>query len=431
MVQRNFPRTQIKSQLPIPDDWDGETYTFALACIPDSTLWKAAFSGAVWSLTKGRAWDKSTGVIVDAQRVADEIFRSLDMNCGEQIAQALNNIAVAIQSSRNEVNVSCLCPEGTGTMPVEPSGEQPTEFGPDERWPNETVYLSDKCTVANIIWQDYLKVITDLNGYNVDNFVNVGIPTSIGIVGTIIAFGAMAPVVITVAVVSAIVAIFFAANGIELMNIINSLNTNKEDLICAMQESTNGDQAVLEFINVLDDGSLNTLELQLVNIITFTSLMNQLFTVPEDIISRTPDAPFDCSTCNPSNVNLEFNVINGVVAGSGDLSVNNAVRTLQGVYIAAQNRTYIDISVDGQFTACTNPLNWQVEIVSITPTLTDPPQNYSWLVGSECPSGNDIFNQYGNSAPDPVLGQAYNISRFAIAHPGNQPFSVELRISSI
>jgi hypothetical protein len=68
-------------KLPIPDDWQEENgYILVLACVPDSTLWRALVRGQIHNLTRGRSWDESTGTIKDAQAIGWTIYDSL-MTC--------------------------------------------------------------------------------------------------------------------------------------------------------------------------------------------------------------------------------------------------------------------------------------------------------------------------------------------------------------
>jgi len=61
-------------QFPIPNDWDGESWICRELWVPDSVQWRALVRGAVYELTRGRAYDASTGSIAGVQIVAKEIF---------------------------------------------------------------------------------------------------------------------------------------------------------------------------------------------------------------------------------------------------------------------------------------------------------------------------------------------------------------------
>src|SRR5690606_24840029 len=58
-----------KAKLPIPDDWDGETWRDICIMVPDSPDWRAVIRGQFDELSRGRTWDETTGVITDVQNV--------------------------------------------------------------------------------------------------------------------------------------------------------------------------------------------------------------------------------------------------------------------------------------------------------------------------------------------------------------------------
>jgi hypothetical protein len=64
------------ARLPIPSDWDGETWRDICVHWPDSDLWLAAFQGFLSQAARGRFWDERTGRIVDAQAVGKTIFEA-------------------------------------------------------------------------------------------------------------------------------------------------------------------------------------------------------------------------------------------------------------------------------------------------------------------------------------------------------------------
>lgn len=85
-----------KEGMPIPDDWNGVDYSIYMFCAPNSVLWNGVVKGALFELTRGRNWDRNTGVIKDAQAVGWEVFDSMS-KCDElvtvlgEIRDAINN----------------------------------------------------------------------------------------------------------------------------------------------------------------------------------------------------------------------------------------------------------------------------------------------------------------------------------------------------
>lgn len=97
-MKKTKSRSRIRSQLPIPNDWDGQTWATVMICVPDSPLWKASVSGQLYELSKARLWERETGVILDAAEIGRQIFESVDMNCTE-----LTRIADGIEALCDKV----------------------------------------------------------------------------------------------------------------------------------------------------------------------------------------------------------------------------------------------------------------------------------------------------------------------------------------
>jgi len=62
------------NRVPIPDDWDGESWRCIQIEWPDSPQYRAVLLGFLSYLTRGRAWNDDTGIITEAQDVGWEIF---------------------------------------------------------------------------------------------------------------------------------------------------------------------------------------------------------------------------------------------------------------------------------------------------------------------------------------------------------------------
>lgn len=68
-------------RVPIPDDWDGETWKDVCVHWPDSDKWLFALMGFLSQPARGRFWDERTGRVVDAQAVGKTIFEAnLDLD---------------------------------------------------------------------------------------------------------------------------------------------------------------------------------------------------------------------------------------------------------------------------------------------------------------------------------------------------------------
>lgn len=63
-------------KIPIPDDWNGEDWHCIRVRWPDSTLYNALLVGFLTQMARGRFWDERTGLISDAQAVAQQVIEN-------------------------------------------------------------------------------------------------------------------------------------------------------------------------------------------------------------------------------------------------------------------------------------------------------------------------------------------------------------------
>ena len=66
------------AQQAIPNDWDEVSWCCVVVEWPSSIEWMTILNGLLSNPTQGRYWDASTGVIVAAQVVGNEI---VNRNC--------------------------------------------------------------------------------------------------------------------------------------------------------------------------------------------------------------------------------------------------------------------------------------------------------------------------------------------------------------
>lgn len=90
------------SKVPIPSDWNGTDWTFALVCWPDSQHWRELLLGLITTPTRGRWYDEKTGSITAAQAIGWQIFEKNNqggvlLSCQDLIT-AVNQVAQAVQA---------------------------------------------------------------------------------------------------------------------------------------------------------------------------------------------------------------------------------------------------------------------------------------------------------------------------------------------
>lgn len=297
------PRTRPKSQLIIPQNWNGEDWAMVMMCVPDDPDWLAAVSGSVYSLTRGRTWDESTGVITDTQSIARDIWESLEMICSTEIANAIRYMADTLAASNNNSSGACCTP--CGEEYDEGVQNQPDEFGPDERWPDEAAYLSDKCTAANNMYDGLLDVFQQLNYYSVDSLLSMGAAVAATAIGAMFT-GLMSPIALGLGVITAIVGLLTGSAAINLGGIISRIQSQKSDIVCAMYTAGDTTTAESGIVSAIDDGSLTALEIGLLNLILYNNWLNQLFTLPQQVLDPVPAAPIDCASACGGNCAFYF-----------------------------------------------------------------------------------------------------------------------------
>jgi hypothetical protein len=60
--------------LPIPTDWDGDSWQCVQIQWPDSIEWFGILSGLLSTMFRGRTWDEQTGSIIDIQEIGWQIY---------------------------------------------------------------------------------------------------------------------------------------------------------------------------------------------------------------------------------------------------------------------------------------------------------------------------------------------------------------------
>lgn len=312
----------------LPDDWDGASYELWFLCMPCSPQWKGIIKGAVYEASREYNWEGTNVQKEIGSLTAWGVYDSMS-NCND----GLLAIAAAIErmtASGSGASVACCnTPEQTGTELEGESADEPTVFGPGEQWPSEEAYLDDKCLVANRLWLDYRNVVEQLDNYNVDSLLAGGVSIAVGIIATILTAGT-ASVAISAVLGSAsgLVTLLAATLGFGFTTLIASLDNNKQALVCALYNASNGQAAKDAWANELDDGSLSAFEIQVMNILNVMQYFNLLFEPTSEVLADPAPSPIDCDTC-PEATSIKFQLgIDLLDRGSGSLVDDDASRIL-------------------------------------------------------------------------------------------------------
>lgn len=202
-------------------------------------------------------------------------------------------------------NISVNC-GGTGGG-TEPPSQPGTEGGtPPPGWePPPTPVYDRKCRIANAIHDNYVEWITLMEAYHVDTY------TSALLIPLITLLGALAgeittPVPIVDGVIGAVVgflsgvAIAIVEGGFDLSNLIPIMNNKKEDLVCALYNSTDVESGRTAYIQVLLDNGADITDVGLLGAAMVVDALNHLYFMKDQRVEAALDGytgTVDCGVC--------------------------------------------------------------------------------------------------------------------------------------
>jgi len=322
-------------EMPIPNDWDGETFCRYMVCWPDSTLWRAILLGQLTEPGRGWFWDANTGHLLDTltafRSTMDEniSLRGVVMACNDDqftdLLAALGQITAAITAQQHICTMYCSCGGGGGggggwrpTPELGQPGEDPPpgydwpedEFG-EPALPGSPAYQNRLCKVANMVheanallldkiaasefWTWTAEIFGDLVldlmsaaiGYIVGE-VTTAIPWVDGIVGAIIGWNNK---------------ILEAALGeTDIPALVQALQTYETDLVCALYENNNAWDGYNAYVQVLVDNGLSVGNQAVINAVFVPQLVNVVYYQNSDnpeLEAALVDyvGPVDCGEC--------------------------------------------------------------------------------------------------------------------------------------
>jgi len=222
-------------KMPIPADWDGQSFCRYAICWPDSPLWKIILRGLVTEPTRGFFWDEKTGSIIGVlSGIRQTMDYNLDLECvimscndATDLIEALNtnfatlveaiaalqlavtvepaNPTITVEPASPDINVTCspdvnvTCLGGGSSGPggltglygqgpiIQPEpapgqtvpGPGPGGYEPPATWPGTVEeYDAYKCQAANFLIDGYLDYVQKWQN-NYTNLLQVNTLTSI------------------------------------------------------------------------------------------------------------------------------------------------------------------------------------------------------------------------------------------------------------
>lgn len=307
-------------KLPIPADWDGESWCRWAICWPDSEGWEAILRGFVTLPQRGWTWDERTGSILAVQETGREItaqnlpFSGVFMACNDtELVAAFSDIALAIRYLADKQCCDNLqidvqggfqgtITQGSGEVVPIYGSEPPIGLPPGEIPPtydDPAVYDADKCRLANQIIDGLTGTLTKMAAFGTFNAVTLAILIGISIPTSIVFPPAMIPTAISVLII--------LTGSLFLIAQLNAaILADRDNWVCWLYEGENTQQIIGYLADAIDiilaaipvAGTIAWALKALVLVLVNSNTLNQLF-------SGAPVAPggsTDCSGCDDANL---------------------------------------------------------------------------------------------------------------------------------
>lgn len=302
-------------KLPIPADWDGESWCRWAICWPDSEDWEAILRGFVTLPQRGWTWDERTGSILAVQATGQEIaavnlpFSGVLMACNDtELTQAFSDIALAIRYLADKQCCDNLqidvqggfqgtITQGSGEVVPIYGSEPPIGLGPGEipaTYEDPAEYDADKCRLANQIIDGLSGSLTNLAALGTYNAATLAVLIGVSIATGIVFPPAMIPTAISVLIILSGSLVLIAQLNADII-------ADRADWVCWLYEGENTEAVLSNIADALDillaaipvSGVLAWALKSLVLVLMNSNTLNQLF-------SGGPVAAggeTDCSAC--------------------------------------------------------------------------------------------------------------------------------------
>jgi len=279
----------------VPDDWNGIDFTFFIACVPDSPLWKGNFKGSVYLLSRQYSWDSESGDVQEASEIGMEIFDNMTSCSG--LVSSINELKVALAAN------SCGCEIGSD---VETSDGQEGGPLPDPidgvAYEPASAIVDRKCLAANYVHQSVLGIVTELKDKRADQYGFAGLAFVLSVVATIVGTLLLGPFGLLIGAVSGslltMATLLFKAS-FSLLLLETAILADEDEAICTLFEATSAGQARTDYTDHLLANGATSLEVAFVDLLLTNNVVNLLFFAwgdSEDTISSVVPTS-DCSTC--------------------------------------------------------------------------------------------------------------------------------------
>ncbi len=305
-------------KMPIPTDWDGETWANWSVCWPDSSEWNGILQGQLTDPAKGFFWDGQTGSIVTVQETGYEIsednvpLKGCLMRCDEQLDELIDAI-IGLKGQGGAD--ACGCPGGStqGSTNGTEGGTPPQFFDdPPDAYPT-AAYFSRKCKIANMNHEQVRAWLQAMKDGGVDAYIGKGlVGPAVFILLTTILGAVLGEISTPFPLIDALaggvvgfiasIASVILAQSFDLDTLIALIDANEDDLVCAFYAASTAQDAKDDYIQVLDDAGASAGALLLLQAVFVVDTLNALFFSSEEnpdletaLAGYTPTIPCNCA----------------------------------------------------------------------------------------------------------------------------------------
>lgn len=364
--------------------------------------------------------------MVIASQWADDLLLCLEdskmSNCGDLVS-AIQELAAAAASSSS--SSACGCPGGTEPEAGVGSegGVPPDGFDDTGLTPGEQDYQDRKCEVSNVVFDWVVDALTTLDNASADTIIGAIVSG-----GWSVAAGWLLGLLagLTFGWVLAVVAVAFIIieqlieDSFDLSLAISVIQNNKDNLVCALYNSTSSDQARDDFVQEFEDsGGQTGARLILETALLVNNVTNALFFDYDDPTRQQKLESAIANLANPTNCSsICPDCVSTIFWGTGDPELGG---TLDSVPDGNVHKL-------SWYTGTLRTFNITSES-GITPHLGTNEAFRVWsLRDTSCGDGSpgsvgDIYNSDVN--PIPVVWN--NCGKVAIY--SNTPFTIEVSYS--
>lgn len=251
-----------------------------------------------------------------------------------QLIQAINDL-VLVSNCTPAVSVTCSC----GTDGSDPPSDPGTEGGaPPDGWedtddpPGSPEYNDRKCKIANMLHEQYRGYMQEWSNNGVDIITAAGIVAAITLIAELATpFPLIDGVIGAVLGITTALAIILLNESVDLDNLINLMDANQTDLVCALYNSSGSQVAQDDYIDILETAGAQTGTIILLRAALAIDALNYLFFKKDEAIEAslanyTP--PIDCGSCGaPITATITGGTLIAGSTTSGDMTIQGEFYT--------------------------------------------------------------------------------------------------------